>query len=142
MSELQQTSRVAAAALAFALAFAACGDDDAAGADPERFCAINDEIEALGDPFEQPPDEASATIRGFKALVDEAVDVAPDEIRPSVEAVADSFQPFLDFFEARDFDVADVDEAEVDALFAQALSSEAEDPGAAMDEWIAANCSA
>jgi hypothetical protein len=53
-----------------------------------------------------------------------------------------TFQPFLDFFEARDFDLADVDQAEVDALFEAAFSEEDDDAGVAMDEWIASNCSA
>jgi hypothetical protein len=134
-------TRRVATAVVLLLAAAACGDDDSA-ANPERFCEINAEIEQQDDPFELPPDEASATLREFQNLIDEAVNVSPDEIRSSVEAVADSFQPFLDFFEARDFDLADVDQAEVDALFEAAFSEEDDDAGVAMDEWIASNCSA
>ena len=138
----RRTYRVVAMAVVLSLAAAACGDDDGSSANPERFCEINAEIEQQGDPFDLPPDEASAALREFQSLIDEAVSVAPDEIRSSVEAVADSFQPFVDFFEARDFDVVDVDQSEVDALFDAAFSEEDDDPGAAMDEWIAANCSA
>ena len=138
----RRTYRVVAMAVVLSLAAAACGDDDGSSANPERFCEINAEIEQQGDPFDLPPDEASAALREFQSLIDEAVSVAPDEIRSSVEAVADSFQPFVDFFEARDFDVVDVDQSEVDALFDAAFSEEDDDPGAAMDEWIATNCSA
>ena len=125
------------------LAAAACGDDDGSGANPERFCEINAELEQQDDdPFELPPDEARDALREFRNLVDEAVKVAPDEIRSSVEAVADSFTPLFDFYEAADFDISNIDEAEVDALFDAAFSDETDDEGAAMDEWIAANCSA
>ena len=138
-----RTSRVVAIAVVLLLAAAACGDDDGSGANPERFCEINAELEQQDDdPFELPPDEARDALREFRNLVDEAVKVAPDEIRSSVEAVADSFTPVFDFYEATDFDISNIDEAEVDALFAAAFSDETVDEGAAMDEWIAANCSA
>ncbi len=138
-----RTSRVVAMAVVLLLAAAACGDDDGSGANPERFCEINAELdqEQDPDPFELPPDEAREALREFQNLIDEAVSVAPDEIRSSVEAVADSFTPVLDFFEAANFDIANVDEAELDALFDAAFSDETDDEGAAMDEWIAANCS-
>ena len=113
------------------LVAAACGDDDGSGANPERFCEIDAELEQRDD-----------LDREFQNLIDEAVRVAPDEIRSSVEAVADSFTPVFDLLEAADFDVAQVDQAELDALFDAAESDEVEDAGAAMDEWIAANCSA
>ena len=88
------------------------------------------------------PDEASEIVRETRDLVAEAVQVAPDEIRASVETVADSFTPVLDYFEAAGFDMANVDEAELDALFDASLSDEgAGDAGEPMDVWIAANCS-
>lgn len=138
------TNRIVAMAVVALLVAAAtaCGDDDGSSANPERFCEINAELEQQGDPFELPPDEAREAAREFQDLIDEAVTVAPDEIRSSVEVVADSFTPVLDLLEAADFDVAQVDEAELEALFDAAFSDEGDDAGAAMDEWIAASCSA
>ena len=125
--------RVVVMGVVLLLAVAACGDDDAA--DPERLCEINDEIEQL-DPFEVPPDEARAMVREGRVLLDEAVEVAPDEIRPSVEIAAASFRLFLDLAEAADFDLEQVDLAEVEAAF----SDEAIAAGDALEEWIDANC--
>ena len=128
-------------AVVLLLVAAACGDDDGSGSNPERFCEINAELEQQGYPFELPPDEASEALREFQSLIDEAVRVAPDEIRSSVETVADLFTPFFDLLEAADFDVAQVN-AELDALFDAPFPDEVDDAGTAMDEWIAANCSA
>jgi hypothetical protein len=118
-------TRRVATAVVLLLAAAACGDDDSA-ANPERFCEIiNTELEQLGDPFELAPDEAREVVRS------------------SVEAVADSFTPYFDLMEAADFDVAQVDEAELDALFNDEVFADQGDDGlAAVDEWMATNCSA
>jgi hypothetical protein len=121
---------------------AACGDDGSA-ANPERFCEIAAELEEPGDdPFELPPDEARENLLEFQNLIEEAVSVAPDEIRSGVEEIAELNALVREFFEAADFDIADVDEAELGALFAEveALSDGAE--GTGLGEWIAANCSA
>ncbi|MEE9298513.1 MAG: hypothetical protein V3V29_05705 [Acidimicrobiia bacterium] len=125
--------RVVVVGVVLLLAVAACGDDDAA--DPERFCEINTEIEEF-DPFNGPPDEAREAAREVRSLIDEAVEVVPDEIRPSVEVAADSFRSFLDLFEAADFDVSQLDEADLE----EAFSDEVEAATDAMDEWIDANC--
>jgi hypothetical protein len=131
------------------LAAAACGDDGS-GANPERFCELAAGLDQNSDdPWELPPDEAREALLEFQDLMDEAVSVAPDEVRASVEYIAETNALVRDFFEAHDFDIADVDEAELDALEAEAdaLSAElearsADDLGAGPEEWIAANCSA
>jgi hypothetical protein len=129
------------------LAAAACGDDGS-GANPERFCELAAVLDQNSDdPWELPPDEARQALLEFRDLIDEAVSVAPDEVRASVEYVAELNALVRDFFEAHDFDIADVDEAELDALEAEADALEAvalsaDDLGVGFDEWIAASCSA
>lgn len=117
----------------------ACSDDDAA--DPERFCAIQVEFDQLGDPFELPPDEARELVREAEILIDESVEVAPDEIRASAEIVADSFTRIVDVLEAADFDAPQIDQADLDAAFEAAFSGEAGVASDAVDEWVDANCS-
>ena len=118
---------------------AACGDDDGSGANPERFCEIDAEIEQLENPLGLPPDEAREAVREGRRLLDELVKVAPDEIRLSAESFADSFTPVIDLFVATGFDVTQVDEAELDAAFEAAFSGESAD---AVGEWTDSNCSA
>ncbi len=110
---------------------AACGDDDGSGANPERFCEIIAQLDQQGIL------ELEA-FRENQNLLGEAVGVAPDEIRSSVEAVAGSYTPFFDLLEAADFDIAQIDEADLSALFDE---EGADGERAVMDEWIAANCS-
>ena len=133
---------------AVVLLAAACGDDGS-GANPERFCELAAALDQNSDdPWEMPPDEAREALLEFADLMDEGVSVAPDEVRASVEGVAELNALVRDFFEAHDFDIADVDEAELDALEAEAdaLSAElearsADDLGVGVEEWIAGNCS-
>ncbi len=121
--------------VALLLVVAACGDD---AADPERFCEINDELEQLGDPFEVDPDEARDVVRQGRLLLDEAVKVAPDELRDSVEVAADSFGVFLDLAESANFDASQLEDADFEAAF----SDEAIAAAQALEEWLDANCSA
>ncbi len=118
---------------------AACGDD--AGADPERFCEIDAEMDQLGDPFELPPDEARDMVQTGRDLLDESIKVAPDEIRSSVEIEVESFDPFFDLFEAADFDVTQIDEAEIEAMFETVFSGENEAAFDVVEAWVDANCS-
>jgi len=118
---------------------AACGDD--AGADPERLCEVSVEIEEQDDFFELPPDEARAAVAEARDLIDEMVKVAPDDVRPSVEVLADSYTPILDAFEDVDFDHEQLDESEIEALFEAAFTDETEAASDTWDEWVDANCS-
>ena len=120
------------------LTAAACGDD---AADPERLCEINIEIEQQDDFFELPSDEARVAVGEARNLIDEIVQVAPDDIRSSVETLAGSFTPILDLFEEADFDSAQLDDAEIEALFDAAFTDEMEAAGDMLDEWVDANCS-
>lgn len=121
--------------VALLLVVAACGDD---AADPERFCEINDELEQLDDPFEVDPDEARDVVRQGRLLLNEAVKVAPDELRDSVEVAADSFGVFLDLAESADFDASQLDEADFEVAFSAEVIAAAQ----ALEEWLDANCSA
>ncbi len=115
---------------------AACGDS-AAAADPERFCEISAELEQY---FDVITDVEEARERGGETidLLDEAVRVAPDEIRSSVEIISDGIMQLLDIYEAADFDEAQIDPAELDALFEDEAVPTASD---AMEDWVDANCS-
>lgn len=116
---------------------AACGTE--ASADAERFCEVDRELEQLADFTTVAPDDARALVTQTRDLLDEAEDVAPDEISSAVAAVADSFRVILDFYDDADYDV---DEAE----FSNAIDSGElpVDPPEAADlgDWVAANCEA
>ncbi len=134
----RSTKRTVALGMVLLVFVAACGDD---AADPERFCEIDAEIDQLDDPFELPPDEAREFLRLARGLFDESVEVAPDEIRSSVEIQVDSFAPFFELFEAVDFDAAQIAEAEVEAIFETVFSGDNEAAFDAVEEWVDANCS-
>ena len=123
--------------LGMVLLLAACGDD---AADPEeRFCEIAEKFDQLGALFELAPNEARDVVREWRLLLDEAVRVAPDEIRDSAEIVADAFTLLFDLLEEVDFDMALVDPAEMDAALGRVSSGN--DHADAAYEWIDANCS-
>jgi hypothetical protein len=84
---------------------ASCGDDDAAGADPVRFCEIDSELEQLDDFTTATPADARVLVGRTQELLAEAEDVAPDEIRSGVDAVAVSYREILDFYADADYDV-------------------------------------
>lgn len=110
-------------------------------ADPERFCEVRAEIDQLGDFWEMSPDDARQAVGEVRNLIDEAVRVAPDEIRASVDIGADSITQFLDLFEAADFDSAQLDTEGLEAAFERAFSEEGVRAEDALDEWTDANCS-
>lgn len=135
MSRSQRVGRLVGLGVVLLFVVAACGDDDAA--DPQRLCEINDEIEQL-DLFGVALDSVRDVVREGRLLMDEAVKVAPDEIRDSVELAADSFRLFLDLVEAAEFDPGQINEEDLAAAF----SDEALAAGEALEEWVDANCSA
>lgn len=130
------------------LTMAACSGDDAGDAgddagDAGRFCEITIEVEQLASPFDLPPNQAREAVRKSRELLEEGIEVAPDEIRASVEVIFGSLTPFFEVLEAADFDSDQIDPAEMDAIFLGAFPSEAaqETAGNAIANWIAANCS-
>ena len=135
-----RTGRIVALG-ALLLLVAACGDDDeAAAADPERFCEVTARLEEL-DVFAVPPDEARKVVEEVRGLLDEALEVAPDEIRPSTKIVVDALIPALDVFAAADFDQAQIDPELGAAAFEAFLEDEVVAASDAGDDWFAANCS-
>jgi len=126
--------------LGMVLLLVACGDD---AADREQICGINDEFAAMSVDirrvFDLAPDNARDVVREARLLLDEAVKVAPDEIRDSAEIVADALTLLFDLLEEADFDVALVDPAEMDVAFGVVDSGN--DLVDALYEWIEANCS-
>ncbi len=125
--------------LGMVLLLAACGDD---AADPKRICEISDEFAAMTTDirrvFDLAPDNARDVVREARLLLDEAVKVAPDEIRDSAEIVADALTLLFDLLEEADFDVALVDPAEMDV--ALDVVDSGNDLVDALYEWIEANC--
>jgi hypothetical protein len=99
-------------AIAAVALIASCGDDDAAEADPVRFCEINNEIDELGDLDTATPADARVLVGRAQELLAEAEDVAPEEIRSGFHAIAESFREVLDFYADADYEV---DPAALDA---------------------------
>ena len=126
--------------LGMALLLTACGDD---AADSERICEISGEFAAMSVDirrvFDLAPDNARDVVREARILLDEAVKVAPDEIRNSAEIVADALTLLFDLLEEADFDVALVDPAEMDV--ALGVLDSGNGLVDALYEWIEANCS-
>ena len=128
MSGSPRSRRVVALGVVLLLGVAACGGNDAA--DPERACEINTELHQLGS-----LDQDREVVAETRNLLDEALRVAPEETRPSLEIVVDSLTVFYDALEAADFDEEqmelpdELDPSSEDAAFD------------AVDEWIDANCS-
>ncbi len=126
--------------LGMVLLLTACGDD---AADSDRICEISDEFAAMSVDirrvFDLAPDNAREVVREARLLLDEAVEVAPDEIGDSAEIVADALTLLFDLLEEADFDVALVDPAEMDAVFG--VLDSGNDLVDALYEWFEANCS-
>lgn len=135
-NRLASTIAVAAVMAATVLA-AACGADDAA-ADPARFCEINRELLQLDDITTASPTDARDLATRTRALLAEAEDTSPTDIRSEVRATADSYRDLLDFYTDADFDVPLADfEAALDAGEIGADPPEASD----VITWIDNNCS-
>jgi hypothetical protein len=134
--------RVSAVGVVLLLAVAACGDEGAA--DPDPFCGtyvdgqqISETLFGSGDApigLGVDPDEARQAVGEGRNLIDEYAAMAPDEIRTSVDVLADRTTRLFDLIEAAEFYVYQVDRAEF------ALSAEVVAAGDALEEWIGANC--
>ena len=134
------TGRVVVVGLVFLLAVAACGDD--AAADPGRFCETDTRFDQLGDFLDLPSDEAREAVAEVRNVLNDGLEAAPDEIRPSYELLVDAFVPILDVFEAADFGDAPVNQAALDAAFATFGSDAVSSASDAVEDWVDANCSA
>ena len=138
MNRSPTTRRIVAIGVVLSLAVAACGGD---GADPERFCEVNAELEDANDPVNLPPDEARAAMPAHRDLLEEAKSTAPDELRPSVVILVDALTLIYDALEEADFDGEQMNEDAIpDEFF-----DESSDFGTAADTlqtWLDANCSA
>ncbi len=99
-------------------------------ADPGRLCEILTEVDQLGI-------EDREVVAESRSLLDEALRVAPEEIRPSLEISVDALMVLYDAAEAADFDF---EQMELPDEFLDP-SSEVAAAGVAIDVWIGANCS-
>jgi len=106
----------------------------------ERFCEIVAVFNQSENPFELPQDQARIAIPNKQALMMEAAQVAPDEIRTEVEALVESFQPIFDLFAAADFEASQINDADFEALADAAYSGENSTAGRIMDDWVSINC--
>ena len=112
--------------------------------DPARFCEISAELEALGDPFSLPPEQARPVAEGLFALMTEAHEVVPEEIQFQIDDVALAYLDLYPAYEAAGFDSSKLDRAAVEHLF---ISEEDRIAGLGVDEipveqWLDANCGA
>jgi hypothetical protein len=121
--------------LALLLVVVAYGEDSVV--DPGRFCELDFEIGDLEDPFDVPAVEAGDIVRRGRGLLDEALEVVPDEIRAAAEAAADAFRSYLDLAEAAEFDPARIEEEAFRALVTDEVTAAFE----VLEQWRDANCS-
>jgi hypothetical protein len=111
------------AALLFPLAvtfgLVACGDDDDGGGDAadsdSEWCDLARDVEAqddlLSDVDFTDPDAMRSALDDATGLMDDAVDVAPDEIADDVEATSNAFNEYREILADADYDIMDVDTA-------------------------------
>ena len=118
---------------------ASCGNDDDAGADPVRFCEVSSELDELDDFTTATPTDARVLVGRTQELLGEAEDVAPDEIRSGIHAIAESYREILDFYADA---VYDVDPAAFEAaLESGEVGAFWDAPGAdVVFGWIDENC--
>lgn len=142
--------------LALLLVATACGGD--ASGDPERSCEINTELEQLG-PSQFPPEDVRRDVgepRIAMALrvplvlfefedvalfadgLEEWLDVAPAEIRPSIQTLSDLYTPL---FVLADSAASGAEPGDLTASLERAFGDEAAAAGFAVEEWVDANCS-
>lgn len=86
--------RPASFVLALAIGLTGCGGG-ASEPDPARFCEIYAEVTAI-DPYAGSPQDQVATGRRIQGLLEEAVEVAPDDIAADAEATLEAFERVLE----------------------------------------------
>jgi hypothetical protein len=110
--------------LAVTFGLVACGDDDDGGGDAadgdSEWCAVAQEVEdqdeLLSDVDFTDPEAMRGAFDDATELMDDAVDVAPDEIADDVEATSEAFAEYRELLADADFDIMDVDTAEFENI--------------------------
>jgi hypothetical protein len=131
---------VAVGVAALLVAVAACGGDDVA-ADRVRFCEIDTELDEL-DPLNPnlTTDEIRLVIPDSRTLLDDLRDVAPDEIRSSVNLAVDAAALMFDALEAADFDLSQIGLDDLPADFVDESGVSVTDATETIAVWIERNC--
>ena len=132
-------SRSISLLVAAMLMMAACGGDSAS---VEAFCDIDARLEATGQFLDLPPDEARETIPRVRAIFEDGLSAAPDDVKPSYEILVNAFVPILDVFEDSDFGAGEVDGEALSAAFAAFSAPEVSDASDVVEAWVDANCGA
>ncbi len=112
------------------------GPDGVVAPDPERFCEIYALLQVAPDLFVEPADEARTNARGFVELQDESFDVAPGDIRSSVETTVNAYKTVVAAFENLDYDVNRLTDVELEAISTEEFQKALD----VVDSWVEANC--
>jgi uncharacterized protein YjgD (DUF1641 family) len=136
-----------------ALTVAACGggDDDTnasgddtentdggSGEDLDAYCELAAEADALADDFpdEPSPDEFEAFLDDQRSILDDALEVVPEDIADELQTVSDGVDDVIAAAEDANFDLTD--EALADEVVA--VDEDTADASDAIDEFEADNC--
>jgi hypothetical protein len=123
---------------ALALVAVGCGDS-APTADPEKFCALSEELEAQ-DTTEMPFDEALEFIKAGRDKFAELPTVAPDEIKTDVEIVVAVALAFTDALIDVGGDPSRIDASTMDAIVDADGREEFSAANGRVESWTDANC--
>lgn len=113
------------------------GDDAADTGSADAYCRTKAEADALLDTVDIfDPEAVEAALRQNIVLIEEAIEIAPTEIRDDLRTIRASFDDYVAVLEENDWDIiASTDE--LDALDARPEPEAAEDR---IGEWEDANC--
>lgn len=106
----------------------------------EAFCDVDARLAAAGQFLDLPPDEARETIPRVRAIFEDGLAAAPDEVEPAYEILVDAFVPILDVFENSDFGAGEVDQAALQAAFEGFGAPEVADASEFVEAWVDDNC--
>jgi len=99
--------------LPLALALAACGGDDGGGGSAADWCDYGEQIRDRGDAFESvdflDPERLQVVLDDMRSVLDDAVRVAPAEIRADVETSRAGFGDFYAALEEAEFNIMAAD---------------------------------
>jgi len=113
--------------------------EEPTGGDLVRWCEITDELNDTTDLDDaEDPTEMEAAYDDVEELVDEYVDVSPDQIRDDAETVVASLRGLRELLEEHDWDIEAV---ATDPDFDDIFTTEVEEAGTRLDEFEDANCS-
>jgi len=127
------SAKPAAAAAAFALLVAGCGDDS--GPDLEAYCDLAEQQNTLVDEFDEftDPEALEGFVAELNQLLDDALEVAPDEVVDDLEIVDGDQGTIAEILEENDWDIA----ASFEEVEAIGQDDEASDR---VDEFSAEEC--